>query len=302
MVDAAAVRLALAGVSEPALLQLCRVADRFLAGHPLGTGGEPVKKARPGARTEFVDHREYAPGDDLRTVDWRASARSHRVHVRRYRDETSSRWLLCLDRSASMGIHDGDKWLRTVQVAAALAYLIVRRGSAAGLLTFSTKVDHLCRAGRGRRQQIRLISALRDSLPRQRGGSSRAESCARYIGRGTSVVVISDFLAPDAMLPQIDALAACGARLHLLQILSPREAQPDGPGTLLQDIETGQRRWANDAETFPSTDAAARIDALSRALGEGCRRRGLPFQRANSTTPWQPLLCRFLPKVRPGHA
>ena len=152
------VKDALLAIDEGELSRIARVADRLLAGHPIFTEGGTRRRLRSGRGTDFLDFRAYTPGDDLRQVDWRASARRPNLLVRRYHDEAAAQWYVCLDRSASMRAPDGEKWLLAVRIAAAFLYLLLHRSNRAGLLTFSNDIDAHCPAGHGRRQYRKTLS------------------------------------------------------------------------------------------------------------------------------------------------
>ena len=95
---------------------LCGIMNGMLSGDRLELGED-----------EFLDTRHYEPGDDIRTIDWRQSARNQRLVIRRYRDETAADWFICIDCSASVE-WGGRKWPATVSLATALAYTFLYAG------------------------------------------------------------------------------------------------------------------------------------------------------------------------------
>ena len=96
-----------------------------------------------GASVEFAEHKKYSPGDDIRHIDWRALARTDRFFVKQHQREVVLSCLIVLDCSASMGYQGTrartDKLGYAVELMAALAYILVRQGDAAGLMTFASK-------------------------------------------------------------------------------------------------------------------------------------------------------------------
>lgn len=138
----------LATLNEADLQRLARVAERLFAGRPQLTPGTQPHRLHAGQGVEFLDHRNYQPGDNVRDIDWLATARSRRPQVRRFRNETSSDWYICLDNSASMGLHLG-KWSLAVQLAAALAYLLIHLDNRVSIILFSDRVDSLRPSGAG---------------------------------------------------------------------------------------------------------------------------------------------------------
>ncbi len=88
-----------------------------------------------GQSVEFAEHKEYAPGDDIRHIDWKAYGKFDRYYIKRFEHETNLRAFLVVDASASMGYRSGalSKLDVAKTLAAALAYLLVRQQDAAGL-------------------------------------------------------------------------------------------------------------------------------------------------------------------------
>ena len=111
-----------------------------------------------GQGVELLDLRAFSPGDDVRNVDWRASARRGELQVRRFMAESGGDWNICIDVSSSMSF--GDKWLRTRQLAAAAIYALLYTGHRVALLLFSSEVEGYCPYARGRRQFARLVEAM----------------------------------------------------------------------------------------------------------------------------------------------
>ena len=94
-----------------------------------------------GASIEFSEHKEYAPGDDIRRIDWKAAGRVDRYYIKRFEDETEMRTFLLVDASASMGYgrKGPSKLAYSSYLAAALAYLLAQQGDPAGLLVFDER-------------------------------------------------------------------------------------------------------------------------------------------------------------------
>ena len=95
-----------------------------------------------GQSIEFLQHREYAPGDDLRHVDWKVWAKQDRYYVKQFEEETNLRGLLLVDVSRSMSYGSGTftKFEYGATIAASLAYLLLRQHDAAGCVTFDRDV------------------------------------------------------------------------------------------------------------------------------------------------------------------
>src|SRR3954468_11521058 len=98
-----------------------------------------------GSSIEFSEHKEYAPGDDIRRIDWKAVGRVDRYYVKRFEDETEMRTYLAVDVSGSMG-YGGKGGVSKLEyagyLAAAMAYLLGKQGDPAGLLLFDGESRH----------------------------------------------------------------------------------------------------------------------------------------------------------------
>src|ERR1700742_3798553 len=95
------------------------------------------RSAHHGASVEFAEHKEYAPGDELRHIDWRAYGRIDKYYVKRFEEETELRGYLLIDVSGSMGYGRQDQITKldyAKLLAASLAYLLLRQNDPAGLL------------------------------------------------------------------------------------------------------------------------------------------------------------------------
>jgi uncharacterized protein (DUF58 family) len=288
------------GVSEAEVLRLRRLADRLLRGAARLPHGTSPRRLRAGRGLEFFELRAWALGDEARHIDWRATARSSRPLVRRYQDEALATVLLCLDRSASMGTGGGAKWDLARRLAAALAYLLSHGGHQVGLAAFSAELDVACPPARGRASQVRLLSRLAEIAPRTSGGASRLEVCGHFVEPGTSVVVLSDFLAPDFMRAGLERLLHRGGRVQAFQVLSPGEVTVDGAGAaVLRDVETGERRTV---ELTPATREAAarRLETLREDLAAWCRRSGIPLTTCTSGAAWRDVILSHVRAL--GHA
>jgi len=288
------------GVSEAEVLRLRRLADPLLRGAATLPHGTSPRKLRAGRGLEFFELRAWALGDDARDIDWRATARSPRPLVRRYQDEALATVLLCLDRSASMAAAGRGKWDLARQLTAALAYLVSHGGHEVGLLAFSADLDVACPPARGRASQVRLLARLAEIEPRKSGGASRLDLCGHFVRPGTSVVVVSDFLAADFMRPGLERLLHRGGRIHAFQVLSPDELNVEGAeAVVLRDAETGERR---SVRLTPATREAAarRLAELREELASWCRKSGIPLTACASGVPWRDVILAHVRAL--GHA
>jgi uncharacterized protein (DUF58 family) len=241
---------------------------------------------------DFLDFRQYQPGDDARTIDWRASARSRGVQVRRYCGDVASDWYLCVDGSASMGACGGANWLLAQKLAAALAYVLLHLGHRVGLLIYSSEIDTACALGRGYPQYARILKALYAHNHRPAGGGSDLGACAAAVGQRHPLMVISDFLAEDAMVSTLARLRASRRQLHLFQLDAGGTLPlPAGDSLLLEDLETGEVALCGDPGAA-RTEAQRRLVQLQQELSRWGRRFLVPHTLCHGDDNWRELLLR----------
>lgn len=197
-----------------------------------------------GSSMEFADYRAYVPGDDLRQLDWNAYARSGKLFLKKYLDETELHVTLYIDCSRSMGYGQPGKMERAVQIAAALGYLSLCNLDHVSVFAFDSQITASLQGLQGKKQAHRLLSFL-SSL--KEGGSGDLNTAMRQPGavHGKSgiSIVLSDFLFESGYSPGIAYLQAARQEVVLVQVLSQEELQPAYQGELrLIDSETRQAK------------------------------------------------------------
>jgi uncharacterized protein (DUF58 family) len=150
-----------------------------------------------GHSIEFVQHREYTSGDDLRHLDWKVWSKTDRFYIKQYEAETNLRTTLVVDVSESMHYGRGalNKYNYGCTIAACLAYLLLRQQDACGLITFDSDVRQIVPARSQNTHIEALCKAMDVSRPREK---TDIEKILRQVteslpGRGM-VVIISDLL------------------------------------------------------------------------------------------------------------
>ncbi len=263
-----------------------------------GGAGEHVARRRGGS-AEFREHRPYAPGDDLRRIDWMAFARSGVPVVKTFRAEEDVVVRLLVDASASLGFGNPQKIAVCQRLAAALAYLALSDSERVQVLvTGSTETRGLAAVGEARRGQGALHRLLRElSSIQAQGRGSLALALRAVAERGLRpglLVVLSDFLDPSPITEELSRLRAQGHALALVQVLSRMELEPDFEGDLaLVDSET-------QTELSVTMDAAAveaylaRLTGLVEELRATSRRLDARYVRVVSDEPLEAALRRLV--------
>ena len=200
------------------------------------------RSVKRGQSVEFADYRDYAPGDDLRQLDWNVYARLEKLFVKLFVEEEDVTISLMVDASASMTYGAPSKLLFAKRAAAALGYIGLASEDRVRVTALSGRIARRRTALRGSGRVFRLLADL--SAIEAAEGPTDLVAAARHAaaqlhGRGV-VILLSDLLDPSADRV-IRELAATGSELIVLHVLSPDELDPPLEGDLhLLDSETGE--------------------------------------------------------------
>ncbi len=263
-----------------------------------------------GFSVEFSEHRQYAPGDDLRNLDWRVLARKDRYYIKQYIEETNMRATLLLDASGSMA-YAGDqaaprngqpssKFAYAQHIAAMLGYLLIGQQDAAGLVTFDTKLRTYLPA-RARTSQVRgILEALEQTVPGgETGLADIFHDIAERIPRRGLVVILSDLFDDPAAL--IKALHHFRYRRHevlLFHVVADEELTfPFDSFTKFRDLEQPENLLPIDPRTIRAT-YLERMGAFLNDIEAACGRMKIDYVRMNTRVPYDEALSAYLMKRR----
>ncbi len=281
-------------IAEADLRRFAHLAAPLLQGTAAGGFGPRAARNRPGRGLEFLDTRHYEPGDDIRTIDWRQSARNQRLVIRRYRDETAADWFICIDCSGSVEL-GGRKWPATVSLATALAYTLLYAGHRVAVLLFSDRINGLCKLGRGAHHYAALLRTLSRG---NRGGTSNLGLCVPLLSQNSNVFILSDFLEPDGMRRELKSIRSRAATVDAIQILDDDEVRvPTGAVTELRDVESGEIRHVAMSDRTVQ-DAADKLQSHCETLGTDCNRIGVRITTCRTEQHWQQVLLDHLQPTR----
>ena len=257
-----------------------------------------------GLSLEFAEHRRYASGDDPKTLDWAAWAKTDRLYVRTFQAETNLSAYLVLDRSRSMayggeprGGPDGrlTKLDYARSLAAALGYLLIHQHDAVGLALLGSDLERFLPARPGRRHLARVLADLERAEGRGKTALAPAlHALARRVKRRSLIVLLSDLVdEPQAVLGAMRHLAFRGHGLVVFQVLDPVERRlPICGPVLLEDPETGAR-LATDADHIRAA-YTGRLEALIEQYRRGVAEAGGDFAALTTSTPFDRALMEFL--------
>jgi len=229
-----------------------------------------------GQSVEFAEHKEYAPGDEIRLIDWKAYARFDKYYVKKYEQETNLRAYLVVDASGSMGYRGDPARLTKLEyasaMAASLAYLLVRQQDAAGLVLVAGGVRSVLAPRATPGHLAPLLEALegcRAEGPTDLG--SAVDWVVEHAPRRSSVLVFSDLM--DREENALQRLAQLGRRKHeitIFHVLDPAELEfPFEDPTLFLSMEDERQVEANGRDMRKGY-----LELLRRWLEE-VRRRAL---------------------------
>jgi uncharacterized protein (DUF58 family) len=283
---------------------LARLASMSLRARVIVEGAFAGMHHNPHAGTsiEFAEHKEYAPGDDLRHMDWKAVARVERYYIKRFEDETEMRTFLLVDASASMGYKRSgvSKLEYASYLAAALGYLLAQQGDPAGLIVFDERTRQYL-PPRTRGGHIRdLLLALEGAYAAGRTQPGRALAhVGELADRRSLIVLMTDLLdAPegaDGLGNRLRQLRSRGHDVALFHLLDPDEVTlPFEELTEFAGVEPDDaRRLLVDPR-----DLAASFARESLALRErwrlACLEAGVEYRFATTATPPAEVLRSFL--------
>jgi len=194
----------------------------------------------------FSEHRLYIPGDDIRHIDWKVSARTRDPLIKKFEEERELTVLLVVDVSASEAFGSTKKLKGEIvaEIASMLAYAAVRTGDKVGALIFAGEVEEIIPPAKGRKHVLKIVRTLLGHRPRSRGTdlSGALESAGRIMKHAGVIFVLSDFLAKNYELP-LKRLARRND-VVAVNILDERERiVPDVGNILVRDPESGQERF-----------------------------------------------------------
>jgi uncharacterized protein (DUF58 family) len=250
-----------------------------------------------GASVEFAEHKEYAPGDEVRHVDWRVFGKSDKVYIKRYQHETNLQATIVLDASSSMLYRSPDaalsKWDHAASLAAAIAYLVLRQQDSVGLLLASEAVRTWVPPRAQMNHLWPLCEAIVSHKPKPRVATSliRAGSeLVERLGRRGPIFFISDFFESDPRwFRQFEELERRGHHVTLLQVLDPWEASfPFEDLTVFRSLESGV-----EIATEPRLIAAtyrAEFQRFVRELASSAATAGMEHRVASTDIPIDRLL------------
>jgi len=250
-----------------------------------------------GFSVEFAEYRQYFPGDDLATIDWKVYARSDRYYVKKFEEETNLDCHILMDASGSMTYGSGPmtKFEYGACVAAALAYLINRQRDAVGLMAFDEKIVEMMPAS-SRAGHLRALLVALDRLKpaHETNVSKPMHQLAESLVKRGMVVLISDlFDDPEAVIRGLKHFQFRGNDVIVFHVLDPHEIDfPFERATRFEDLETREEIMAVPVVVREHylRELGALVERYRRELGAA----GIDYQLLNTSQPLELALLAYL--------
>ncbi len=224
------------------------------------------KSTFKGTGVEFLDVREYLPGDDVRTIDWKVTARMGRPYVKKFAEDRELTVILCVDASGSghFSTRKQFKIEQAAEIAATLAFSAVRNNDKVGLLFFTDRMEKYVPPRKGRFHVLRLIRDILFFQPEHKGTDPvfALEFLMHILKHRAIIFFISDFLGHGFETDALRVAMGVVARRHdfvAISINDPAEGALPRMGVMeLEDAETGEI-IAVDTSDKHFLDATVRI-------------------------------------------
>jgi uncharacterized protein (DUF58 family) len=258
------------------------------------------RTAALGVGTELAQIREWEPGDDVRRIDWNATARSGEVQVRVDVAERALTSWLVLDVSPSMrfGTADRRKWDVAEGVAVALGHIASRRGNRVGVATFGGTTSLMLRPRQGRVGLLGVLLSVRRDPETERVGATSVGSALTQVARisrqRSLTVVVSDFRGPRDWRAPLLRLASRNA-VVAVEIRDPREQELPNVGHVwLVDPETGRKLHVDTARRSIRERFAETADAERAELARELASLGVPHLVLSTSGDWLRTFATFI--------
>lgn len=224
-----------------------------------------------GRGMEFDEVRPYQPGDEVRSIDWKVTARTGEPFVKRYVEERELTVMLLVDASASGQFGTVNRFKREIaaELAAVLAFSAITNNDKVGLLIFTDRLELYIAPRKGRRHVLRLIRDLLAFEPVGRRTDLKLglDTINHMLKRRGIIFLISDFLAPPESYRPVLQITNRRHDVIAVTLNDPREVAewPDVGLVALEDAETGQVQWVDTASARWRAEFAGRAARLQQA-------------------------------------
>ena len=250
-----------------------------------------------GQSVEFLQHRQYVAGDDLRHVDWKVWAKQDRLYVKQFEEDTNMRCMLLVDVSGSMQYGSGplNKYEYASTLATSIAYLLLKQHDSVGCISFDETIRDRTTVRSTRKHLSAIVRALEANEPRDKtdAGAILREIAETGPRRGM-MVLLSDLLGDvDSTLRGLRLLRQRGHDVLVLQVMDDDELDfPfEGP-TRFEGLELPEHLNCNPRALREGYMAA--LEKFFAELRRGCARDGVDYTLVRTSQPLDAALASFI--------
>ena len=256
------------------------------------------RSSHKGQSADFFDYREYSPGDDIRSIDWKVFARSDRYFVRLFEQYTDMVCYLFLDSSGSMGYGKPFTKLEYCSFfAAALSYLVIKQGDLVSVTVTDDGIREHFPAGSTHGHLTNILNCLERNRPGRRTNLAQVLLRATPLLKKRGIlIIISDLLdSPGRFFTALNPYLHRGFEVMIFHILHPEELKMPPRGYVrFEDMETG-RHLTTDSDTilkgYVRAVEQARLNVRALSI-----RKGVTYTFANTQTHYFNLFDEFTAK------
>lgn len=270
------------------------IARQLVEGLMMGRHRSPFK----GSSVEFVEHREYYPGDEIRHIDWRAYGKTGRYYIKEFEDETNLRAHLLVDVSGSMGYSGStlSKFEYARILTAALSWLLLSQRDSVGLITFDSQVREQLKSSSNRDAYRQIIHILEQAKPgKDTSLAAIIESTLSTIKRRSLLLLISDCF--DSLEALQAALQRCRHAKHeviIFRIAAPEEIDfPFERPTQFHNLEDVDHRLLVDPVRLRK-EYLQQYEEFSTGLEKLCGTMGISYTVLKTTDSIQAVVGSWL--------
>ncbi len=250
-----------------------------------------------GQSVEFLQHREYVTGDDLRHVDWKVWARQDRLYIKQFEEDTNLRCSLLVDVSNSMRYGNGPmtKYEYACTIAASLAYMILQQQDAVGGLSFDEKVRNRIPVRSKRNHIMSVIEMLNVSEPADKTDMEDVlRAVAETFPRRGMMILVSDFLTDaETTLRGLRMLRQRGHDVMVFHVMDDDELDfPFNGPVRFEGLETDEYLNCN-----PRSLREGYLEALNEhldTLRRGCAKNSVDYALIRTSEHLDAALAKYL--------
>lgn len=270
------------------------VARQLVEGLMMGRHRSPFK----GSSVEFVEHREYYPGDELRHIDWRAYGKTGRYYIKEFEDETNLRAYLLVDASGSMAYAGSSlgKFEYARLLAAALTWLLLGQRDSVGLVTFDSGIREQLKPSSSRDIFRRITHVLEETAPgADTSLADVIDATLPTIKRRSLLILISDcFDGLDKLEPTLQRLRHARHEVVIFRIAAPEEVDfPFDRPTQFRDLENVDHRLLVDPARLRK-EYLRQYREFSAGLEKLCGTLGIDHRLIKTSDPLQAVVAAWL--------